>query len=67
MKNKSFTRRGFLAGTVLLSPLVRKLHALELRPAAMSRSEVALDLRKQAALAQSKRPVDAMIANGDEN
>jgi hypothetical protein len=72
MKRSPFTRRGFLAGTLLAAPLARSLNPFTPETAESSsmldsRGEAAFNLRKQAALAQSKRPTAAMISNGDEN
>jgi len=72
MKRRSFTRRGFLAGTLAAAPLARCLgafapDALTPEPAKDSRVQTAFELRKKAALRQSERPMAAMIANGDEN
>lgn len=71
MKRTPFTRRGFLAGTLLAAPLARSLTSLtpttaENAPIEGARSQAAFELRKQAALAQSRRPTAAMISNGDE-
>jgi hypothetical protein len=76
MKRRTFTRRGFLAGTLATVPLARCLGALvpdALTPEAAKESgtqnlriQAAFELRKKAALRQSERPMAAMIANGDE-
>src|SRR5271169_1683639 len=72
MKRSSFTRRSFLAGTLVAAPLARSLSALTSEIAESSgiqdaRAKAAFEKRKQAALTQSKRPIAAMISNGDEN
>jgi len=72
MKRSSFTRRSFLAGTLVTAPLARSLsifapEAVKDTSAKNSRTQTALELRKQAALTQSERPIAAMTANGDEN
>ncbi len=72
MKRSSFTRRSFLAGTLVATPLARSLGALTTgvftpEIAKNSRAQAAFELRKQAALTQSERPMAAMIANGDED
>lgn len=67
MKRSSFTRRSFLAGTLVSMPLARSLSAFTPEITKNSRTQTAFDLRKQAALTQSERPIAAMIANGDEN
>ena len=67
MKRSSFTRRSFLAGTLVSMPLARSLSAFTPEITKNSRTQAAFDLRKQAALTQSERPIAAMIANGDEN
>ena len=66
MKRSSFTRRGFLAGTLVAMPLARSLSAFTPEIAKNSRTQAAFELRKQAALTQSERPIAAMIANGDD-
>ncbi len=66
MKRSSFTRRGFLGGALVAVPLAR-LSAFTSAIVKNSRAQAAFELRKQAALAQSERPVAAMLANGDED
>ena len=71
MKCSFFTRRKFLAGALVSTPLVRSLRALTPEVTTDSRlldsrTQAAFELRKQAALTQSQRPVAAMMANGDE-
>jgi hypothetical protein len=66
MKRGWLTRRGFLAGTLVAAPLARSLSVFETETAENSRAQSALNLRKQTALAQSKRPLAPMISNGDE-
>jgi hypothetical protein len=51
----------------VLTPLVRSLCAITPGIGENFRAQAAFELRKQAALTQSKRPIAAMIANGDEN
>ncbi len=48
-------------------PLARSLSAFTPEIGKNSRAQTAFELRKQAALTQSERPIAAMIANGDEN
>jgi hypothetical protein len=67
MKRSSFTRRSFLAGTLVSMPLARSLSAFTPETAKNSRTQAAFELRKHAALTQSERPIAAMVANGDEN
>jgi hypothetical protein len=71
MKRSSLTRRRFLAGTLAAAPLAQSLGVL---PSAFAseqsmnpRAQAAFELRKQAALMQSQRPMAPMIANGDED
>ena len=72
MKQGALTRRGFLAGTLAAAPLARSFNILTPDTAKDSgtqnpRAQAAFELRKTAALRQSKRPMAAMIANGDED
>ena len=67
MKRNLFTRRRFLSGALVAMPLARSLSAFTPEIAKNSRAQAAFELRKQAALTQSERPIAAMIANGDEN
>ena len=71
MKRHSFTRRSFLAGTLVSAPLVKSLAAYTgeatEKPLANPRAQTAFELRKQAATLQSRRPMAPMITNGDEN
>jgi hypothetical protein len=81
MKRSLFTRRSFLAGTLASAPLARGLSLarglvaptlLTTEPGKSSgpqneRARTALELRQQAAIKQSKRPLAPMVANGDED
>jgi hypothetical protein len=72
MRHGALTRRGFLAGTLAAAPLARSFNILTPETAKDSgtqnpRAQAAFELRKTAALRQSKRPMAAMIANGDED
>lgn len=76
MKRSSFTRRSFLAGTLATAPLARGLglaapgffttESEKNSGAPNERAKAAFELRKQAAITQSERPIAPMIANGDE-
>jgi hypothetical protein len=62
-----FSRRKLFAGALVATPLARFLHAINPEVIEKTRPQAALDLRSQTALAQSKRAVTSMTANGDEN
>jgi hypothetical protein len=63
----SFSRRCFFAGALGAIPISRSLDAFIPATVEDSRSEAAFELRKRAALLQSKRPIASMDTNGDEN
>jgi hypothetical protein len=64
----SFSRRNLFAGALAATPLARILNALPAEEKIdESRTAVTLELRKQRALAQSKRPIASMTSNGDED
>jgi len=63
----SFSRRTFFAGALVATPLARCLNAIIPEVIKESRTQAAFELRKQTALAQSKRPMASMTSNGDEN
>jgi hypothetical protein len=63
----SVSRRNFFAGALVATPLFRFLNRLTPEIDDKSRTEAALELRRQTALAQSRRPIASMTSNGDEN
>src|SRR6266850_6298125 len=62
----SLTRRGFFSGALLATPLARFFENLSISDSKDSRTKSAFEMRYQAALRQSKRPISLMVANGDE-
>jgi len=60
------TRRSLFLGAFLASPVARCLGSLTPVTPANNRAQSALQLRERAALIQSKRPIVASTANGDE-
>jgi hypothetical protein len=62
-------RRKFFASALLATPLAKVLGAGALSPEILedSRTQAALDLRKESAFDQSRRPIAPMKANGDED
>jgi hypothetical protein len=66
-------RRKFFAGALTVLPVARLLHGFSPTTVAASeaapgtRTQAALDLRKNAAMTQSRRPIASMKTNGDEN
>lgn len=65
--SSGLSRRKFFAGALVVAPLAKGLGATALETAGNSRAQAALDVRKQSAVEQSKRPMASMKANGDED
>jgi hypothetical protein len=63
----SFSRRNLFAGALAMTPLARYLNAVTPEISDKSRTEATLELRRQTALAQSKRSIASMTSNGDED
>jgi hypothetical protein len=61
-----FSRRNFFAGTLAATPLVRFLDVIVPETMKDCRAQATLELRKRAALLQSKRPIASMASNSDE-
>ena len=62
----SLNRRELFVGT-LWAPLCRYLNCLAPKIAIKSRTEAALEIRRETALTQSKRPPASMTSNGDQD
>jgi len=66
---RSFSRRNLFAEAMVATPLARWLDTFLPTPEVtkVSRTQATFELRKLAALVQSKRPIASMVSNGDEN